>query len=232
MGQTALHDRPARRVHRDRMRSLAKPDGLSNRIDIVAGQQPDFATGSAMQQGEDADQGFMRMHQQVGGPPLEQPALLLESERPATKSLGLFPVQALRRIDKDQTERGQGIRKASTSPCSTVAQSCFPRSLFKNEAKSRTAVSAASMVESLRGSVPARRARALAVSMNSANPAIAGRSGSGAASIRRCRRPAASRSFWSVGIASPCSVKKSCIDLASGPMERPERRALSSRDCG
>ena len=60
MGQTALHDRPARWVHRDRMRSLAKPDGLSNRIDIAAGQQPDFATGGAMQQGEDADQGLMR----------------------------------------------------------------------------------------------------------------------------------------------------------------------------
>ena len=104
------------------MRSLAKPDGLSKRIDIVAGQQPDFATGSAMQQGEDADQGFMRMHQQVGGPPLEQPALLLESERPATKTLGLFPVQALRRIDKDQTVTARESEKLAQHGESSLAR--------------------------------------------------------------------------------------------------------------
>ena len=81
-----------------------------------------------------------------------------------------------------------------TSPTSTVDQSCFPRSPLRNSARSRSVANATSMVRSLRGNVPALRARALAVSSDSANEATAGRSETGTASMRRSRRPAASRS--------------------------------------
>ena len=62
----------------------------------------------------------------------------------------------------------------------------------------------------------------------------AGRSGPGTASIRRCRRPAASRSAWSVGRARPRVTKKVSRVRAKVPGDRPRpsSRDRSSRACG
>ena len=52
------------------------------------------------------------------------------------------------------------------------------------------------------------------------------------ASMRRRRRPAASRSSWSVGSARPRAVKKPSRARAREPIDRPGRRARSSTACG
>ncbi|MFI7360192.1 hypothetical protein ACIBTP_40545 [Streptomyces avidinii] len=98
---------------------------------------------------------------------------------------------------------GGVARKASRSCTSVSAQSCFPRSPARNRARSRTMASAASMVASVRGSVPARRDRSRERIMKSEKDSTESRRGSGSATTRHCRRPAASRSAWSVAIARP-----------------------------
>jgi len=118
------------------------------------------------------------------------------------------------------------------SATSTSAQSCLPRCESRKQARSRTIATAASMVRSARGRVPARRARSLAFNMKSANSETATRIPGGVVSMRFCRRPAASRSDWSVQIANPRSVKKASSARASDPIERPGRRDRSSTRCG
>jgi hypothetical protein len=90
------------------------------------------------------------------------------------------------------------------------------------------------MVASQRGRVPARRARSRAFRLAAANPATAGRSGPGAASIRRCRRPAARRAGSPDGSASPRATKKPSSTRANVPGElpRPSRIDRSSSDEG
>ncbi len=129
---------------------------------------------------------------------------------------------------------GRVLRNASMSCTSAVAQSSFPRSAARKTARSRTAARRSSIVLSARGRVPARRARSRAVRHAAANAATAGRSGPGTASILRCRRPAASRSAWSVGTAMPRSTKNACRVRAREPgdVPRPGSRERSSRACG
>ena len=115
---------------------------------------------------------------------------------------------------------------------STSAQSRLLRSPTRNRARSRTMARAVSMVWSVRGRVPARRARCRARSMACAHESTAGRRAAGVASMRRWRRPAASRSAWSVGRARPCSTRKSCRARARLPIDRPGWRARSSTAVG
>ena len=115
---------------------------------------------------------------------------------------------------------------------STSAQSRLLRSPTRNRARSRTMARAVSIVWSVRGSVPARRARCRARSMDSAHESTAGRRAAGVASMRRWRRPAASRSAWSVGRARPCSTRKSSRARARLPIDRPGWRARSSTAVG
>ena len=90
-----------------------------------------------------------------------------------------------------------------------------------------------SMVEFAAGPGRRRPGRvAGSASCPSQNACTAGRSEAGAASMRRCRRPAANRSAWSVGSARCRSTKKSCSPRASDPIDRPGRRARSSTACG
>ena len=115
---------------------------------------------------------------------------------------------------------------------STSAQSCLPRCESRKQARSRTTANAVSMVRSARGRVPARRARSRELTMEPANSETPRRIPGGVASMRLCRRPAASRSDWSVTIANPRSVKKASSTRASDPIERPGRRDRSRTCCG
>ena len=115
---------------------------------------------------------------------------------------------------------------------SAVAQSRLPRSAARKMARSRMTDRRCSIVLSARGRVPARRARSLAFRQASANAATAGRSGPGTASIRRCRRPAASCPAWSAGRARPRVTKKVSRVRAKVPGDRPGSRDRSSRACG
>ena len=88
---------------------------------------------------------------------------------------------------------GWVFKNASMSAGCTVDQSVLERSSTRNLAKSRTLARLPSMVESVRGRVPARIARCRDPTMRSQNSSTPARSGSGVASTRRWRRPAARR---------------------------------------
>lgn len=127
---------------------------------------------------------------------------------------------------------GMVARNAARAWTSVRAQSCLLRVRVRKRARSRAMARAASMVLSVRVRVPALRARSRARSMDSANAWTCGRSGSGVASMRRWRRPAASRCAWSVGSVRPRWVKKPSRARARDPIDRPGRRARFSRAWG
>ena len=199
-----------------------------------------------MQQGEDADQRLVRVGVSPAPAP-EEATLFGEVKVSPTKphrdklvsplvgstSTNLF----LRAQPKNWREacrrrrrlEGCAPRNASISSTATTAHSCFDRSVAKKRARSRAMPRLCSMVMSLRGRVPALRARSRERTRWSAKAPTAGRRLSGTAWTRRCRRPAARRASWSRPKAKPSTRKNSSRDRANAPADRPERRERSKR---
>src|SRR5680860_1117423 len=69
MSQAALQHGPTRRVQWHPIGPLSQSDAAARVIDVVEAQGSDFSDRSPVQQGEDADQGFMGVHVRFVGPP-------------------------------------------------------------------------------------------------------------------------------------------------------------------
>jgi len=57
VSQAALKHCPAGRVQRHRLRPFAQVDGAAGGVEIVNSQEPDFAAGGRMEEGQDSRQG-------------------------------------------------------------------------------------------------------------------------------------------------------------------------------
>ena len=121
----------------------------------------------------------MRVGVAARRPAAEQLALLIQGKRLAGEPAGLTGGQVPGRVGSARMTlrlrakrkncrstvsrrfraRGRTARNASMSWTSASAQSCLPRAASRNRARSRMVARAASMVRSLLGLVPARRAR-------------------------------------------------------------------------
>ena len=130
-----------------------------------------------MQQRQQADEALVGMGVGVGGPAAEQPALFGEAEDRRTRSsvaVGETPMVgstnttrlALAQRKKSPVYRPTGPAEGPYGPgtprcrpSSVLAQSLLARSSIMRRARSRTMARSSTMVRSLRGRVPARRAR-------------------------------------------------------------------------
>lgn len=185
-----------------------------------------------------------------GAPPPEQPALLGDGQRRAGEPGARREFDPGGGVDEDQlgpagpaeelaggAETSAPVARLGVEEgfdvgdlgCRPVA---FALSVTRNRARSRTWPIVPSTVESARAWVPARRARSRERTRCSQNSATAGRSGSGAPSTRRWRRPAARRASWSRPKARSWWTKKSSMVRANAPADRPGSRALSNSAWG
>lgn len=73
VGQAALPNRAAHRVHRDRVRPPSQPDRLVDGVEVGDAQVADLVAGGSVEQGEDAQHRLVRVGGRIGGPATEQP---------------------------------------------------------------------------------------------------------------------------------------------------------------
>lgn len=193
------------------MRPFAQADGAVGGIEVVHAKEPDLTAGGRVEEGQDSEQCLVRVRVGAGGPAAEQLPLLIDGDGGADEPRRAFGLDSPSGVDEhdlagaDEAKvlphHGQpalaGLGHGRQERFDVVDVGQGPVLLVVRAGQEAGEVAddarAASMVLSVRGRVPAFRARSRARSMNSANACTCSRNGSGVASMRRRRRPAASR---------------------------------------